>query len=108
MRAGIFSPQSPFKTVEEYTEWWLEEKGLISLSKEAMEMDEAFWKLCEVPLEKAKNIRVDIISVVDSEINEDWWENTADTDQFLVTGRVREVNWETTLYLQGNGWLEKV
>ena len=52
MRADLFTKDSPFKTVEEYTEWWLEKKGHLDLLKEAEELNTQYRMLHmeEVPL----------------------------------------------------------
>lgn len=106
MREGIFTKDAPFKTVEEYTEWWLTKNGFMDLTKSAERLNEAFRKhhIKEVSLEIAVNIQVDIISVVESEINEDWWETSANAEQFLVRGLDRKLDSDETLYLQGYGW----
>jgi hypothetical protein len=107
MRKDIFTKDAPFQTVEEFTNWWAEKTGNEDLSLDGLEADDDWYRNREISLDRIKNKAIDIISVVDSEINEDWWENTLDADQFLVGGTVREINLETTLYLQGYGWKEK-
>jgi hypothetical protein len=58
---------------------------------ERKEKEFQYEAIIEVNIEVAVKMKVDIISVVEDEINEYWWENKADAEQFLSPGRVVEV-----------------
>lgn len=102
----ILTAHSPFKTVEEYTEWFLEKKGLFDMTEDGEKLNQ-FFKVEEVPLHTLKRKTISIIEIVEEEIDQQelWDLNHLDTDQFLVMGTVQEVG-ASLIYRQGHGSYE--
>ena len=104
--AEVLSPNSPFKTVEEYTEWWLEKKGLLELSKEAEELQSQWETLTQrhISLDRLANKAIDLEDILIQDIDEHnlWDYDTVDAEQYLVLGSVQQVS-ATYYYRQGVG-----
>ena len=90
MRQGLFTKDAPFQTVEEYTEWWLEKKGLYDMTEFAVEMAEEHSKMEReqamvelVPLHTARTVGVNQIEVLETVLDEVAW--------YPVTSHYKEV-----------------
>ena len=90
MRQGLFTKDAPFQTVEEYTEWWLEKKGLYDMTAFAVEMAEEHSKMEReqamvelVPLHTARKVGVNQIEALETVLDEVAW--------YPVTSHYKEV-----------------
>ena len=100
----VFTKQSPFSTIEEYTEWFLSKKA-VELTKEAEKLEKMYREFTspyhEVPMDELEHNTVDIIAVVDNHLDDfGWWENI-DTEQFLTIGQDIQTGSEGIIYKQG-------
>ena len=102
--AEVFTEQSPFKTVEEYTEWYLSLMA-VELTKDAEKLEQTYRLYTstyrEVPMDELENQVADIISVVDSHLADFGNWEPIDADQFLTVGQEVETGYEVVIYKQG-------
>ena len=102
--AEMFTEQSPFSTIEEYTEWYLSKKA-VDLTTDAQKLEEMYRVFTspyqEIPMDELENKEVDIIAVVDNHIDDfGWWEHI-DTEQFLTIGQEIQTAKDIIIYKQG-------
>lgn len=102
--AEVISKQSPFSSIEEYTEWYLSLMA-IDLSKDGVLLEQSYRKYIspfrEVPLDTLKHKTVDIIAVVDSHIDDFGYWLSFDAEQLLVRGQELEHGYDIVVYKQG-------
>lgn len=103
--AEVLTKDAPFKTVEEYTEWWLTKTNNLDLTQEAVALQKSWneYHITEVSLDRLANKAVDMMAVVIDDLDaNNLWDKYTDYDQFLVIGTVQEVG-NNHYYRQGNG-----